>query len=117
MRASSASTGESRILRFVVKLLRIDRAGWIALLPDDGSTNGFIQIDELFVVQLRSNAIRADDDMLRRIPRLQQMVGRSFPRQHNKRPRPPCLCRDSFLPFQFRQCWLFTDVLRPGRPL
>ena len=84
----SGSTGESRVLGIVIKLLRVDNGGRVVLLPSNCSTYRFVNIDWLLVMQLCSNAFRASNYMLRRVTRLQQMFWRSFPGQHNKLSRP-----------------------------
>ena len=62
-------------------------------------------------MQLCSNACRAGNNILRRITRLQQMFGRSFPGQHNKLSRLVCLCGDLRLPCQLRQRGFVADIV------
>lgn len=62
---------ESRVFGFVIELLRIDGVGRVLLLPGGCALYRFIDSDQFLVVQLSTNALRADDYVLRCIAGLQ----------------------------------------------
>src|SRR6202041_2821837 len=78
---NSRHVGEGRVFSSVIKLLRIEVAGRVSLLPGYRSSYCFLDFNHVLVTQLRSDTLGACHHMLSRIAGLQQMIWRLSSRQ------------------------------------